>query len=334
MTDQTNPRSDPVARVLVFRRWRWGALVAYIIALPFVMAHLPPGPFLAVFFLTLIVGAVLFVRLGRHRLDPKHFEGSTSFETLVDALPQTFGTHLYLRERYSRDRGKQTSIKIKKRKSYSGIRSAQPFLILKAAGNRLFLTPRRYWLHTDGRVISGPIEAIDLETFDLEEKVVRPREDDQVLGSTWRYATKSGDRDLRFNDNHELWLVRRHAVELAIGKYRWAICLYGLNNARAFVSTFAEIANKPIEVEYHPQDEDEEQFAEEPPPIPPRWFDILGVSPQATVGEIKTAYRDLLKQYHPDRAAGLGEKLRRVANEEAGELIRAYKEGIAERGQG
>lgn len=335
MTDNTNNEPDRVPRVLTFRRWRWWLLSVYMIALPFHPAYVNPAVFFILVLITMIVGGVLFVRLARYRLDPSYFAGGEAFASMIDALPGTFGTHLYLRERYARDAGKRTPIKIKKRKGYSGLRSDQPFLVFKASGHRLFLTPNRYWLQTHGEVVSGPTSAIVIETFHLEEKVERPRKDDEVLGSTWRYATKSGDRDLRFNDNQELWLVRRHAVELAIGDYRWAICLYGIANARTFVSTLAEIAPQPIELEYHPDaGEEDEVLFEETPPGPRRWFEILGVTPQATVGEIKAAYRTLIQQYHPDRVAHLGEKLRRVANEEAGELNRAYKEGITARWQG
>ncbi|MCG5029729.1 hypothetical protein L0M97_14115, partial [[Ruminococcus] torques] len=74
-------------------------------------------------------------------------------------------------------------------------------------------------------------------------------------------------------------LVRRHAVELAIGQYRWAICLYGIANARSFVSAFAEIAPQPIELQYHPDadadadaedEDDDETFVDDTPPVPRR----------------------------------------------------------------
>ncbi len=43
------------------------------------------------------------------------------------------------------------------------------------------------------------------------------------------------------------------------------------------------------------------------------WWDILGVSPHASVEEINQRYRQLVMQYHPDRVAGLGPELIEVA---------------------
>ncbi|MCG4676479.1 J domain-containing protein, partial [Blautia obeum] len=76
-----------------------------------------------------------------------------------------------------------------------------------------------------------------------------------------------------------------------------------------------------MELQYHPDadadadaedEDDDETFVDDTPPVPRRWFEILGVTQQATIGEIKTAYRTLIQQYHPDRVVHLGEKLRRV----------------------
>lgn len=52
--------------------------------------------------------------------------------------------------------------------------------------------------------------------------------------------------------------------------------------------------------------------------------DILGVPADATVGEIKQAYRRLMKEHHPDRVAGLGEAEQAQAEERSKEINRAY----------
>lgn len=72
-------------------------------------------------------------------------------------------------------------------------------------------------------------------------------------------------------------------------------------------------------------DESHEENCEEQEP----WYEVLGVSPEANEGEIKTAYRERIKQYHPDRVSGLGEKLQLLAKAETQRLNTAREEGLS-----
>ena len=66
-----------------------------------------------------------------------------------------------------------------------------------------------------------------------------------------------------------------------------------------------------------------------PPPTrdeqPTDPYAILDVAPGASPDEITRAYREQLKRYHPDRVAGLGEELQRVAHERTIAIQRAYE---------
>ena len=46
-------------------------------------------------------------------------------------------------------------------------------------------------------------------------------------------------------------------------------------------------------------------------------FKILEIEPTATPKEVKAAYRKKIREYHPDRVAGLGDKLKKMADEES-----------------
>jgi DnaJ like chaperone protein len=54
-------------------------------------------------------------------------------------------------------------------------------------------------------------------------------------------------------------------------------------------------------------------------------FKILGVSPTATPAEIKKAYRDASKKYHPDKVHHLGPEYQKVAQEKMQQINRAYE---------
>jgi DnaJ like chaperone protein len=51
---------------------------------------------------------------------------------------------------------------------------------------------------------------------------------------------------------------------------------------------------------------------------------ILGLHPRNTPDDIKNRYRELVMQYHPDRVAHLGPKLREVAEQQMKEINEAY----------
>jgi len=54
-------------------------------------------------------------------------------------------------------------------------------------------------------------------------------------------------------------------------------------------------------------------------------YDILGIRPGASREEIKAAYREQIKLYHPDKVASLGEELRNVANRMSASITGAYR---------
>ena len=54
------------------------------------------------------------------------------------------------------------------------------------------------------------------------------------------------------------------------------------------------------------------------------YYTVLNVKEAASSAEIKTAYRVLIKQVHPDTNANLAPHLRKIAEDKAKELIEAY----------
>jgi DnaJ-domain-containing protein 1 len=55
-----------------------------------------------------------------------------------------------------------------------------------------------------------------------------------------------------------------------------------------------------------------------------QWFAVLGVSPSASVVEIKAAYRARISGYHPDKVASLADELRELAEMRSKAINDAY----------
>ncbi|HEY9250956.1 MAG TPA: J domain-containing protein [Rariglobus sp.] len=78
----------------------------------------------------------------------------------------------------------------------------------------------------------------------------------------------------------------------------------------------------------HPYERSE---ATPPPPSPKplAWHEVLGVSPNSNLDEIRAAYRKAITMYHPDRVAGLAPELQALAELRAKELNAAYATACA-----
>ena len=63
--------------------------------------------------------------------------------------------------------------------------------------------------------------------------------------------------------------------------------------------------------------------------IKTNWYTILGVSISANAKKIKHAYRKRISEYHPDKVAQLGEKLKELAVEESKKINAAYEYAIS-----
>jgi uncharacterized membrane protein YciS (DUF1049 family) len=57
-------------------------------------------------------------------------------------------------------------------------------------------------------------------------------------------------------------------------------------------------------------------------------FDVLGLSPVATIEEVKEAYRERVKQNHPDRVQGMSTAFTALAEAETKKLNAAYQEAL------
>ncbi len=86
-------------------------------------------------------------------------------------------------------------------------------------------------------------------------------------------------------------------------------------------NTFSE--NGPQENKSHAEEPDHDN-SEEEEYIPTSWFRILEVSQSATKEQIVTAYKQKIRQYHPDKVAQMGAEIRELAEFKSKQINAAY----------
>lgn len=82
-----------------------------------------------------------------------------------------------------------------------------------------------------------------------------------------------------------------------------------------------------------PEDESDDEPAASSPVEDFDFYELLGIQPTASPAEIKTAYRNRIKQCHPDKFVGRGAEFRHLAEERAKALNEAYAILSAKRGK-
>ena len=88
-------------------------------------------------------------------------------------------------------------------------------------------------------------------------------------------------------------------------------------------------------------------FPKKPPPRPPEtpwqggpaaapasatWPRTLGLLPEASPEQIRSAYKTLMSQYHPDKVASLGIELQQLAEAKSKEIGAAYRDAMRSHG--
>jgi hypothetical protein len=124
-----------------------------------------------------------------------------------------------------------------------------------------------------------------------------------------------------------LYVVRRAQL------HRWNE--FEIRNLR----TFAAAGPEPS-TDQEPGGEEAPQETADGPPVAPvtteeaAWFDVLGVSPLATIDDVKQAYKTLVKRNHPDRVQGMSPVFIAIAEAETKKINSAYAEALMHLRQG
>lgn len=81
----------------------------------------------------------------------------------------------------------------------------------------------------------------------------------------------------------------------------------------------------------HTEESDNDESCKEES-IPTSWFRILEVSQSATKEQIVAAYKQKIRQYHPDKVAQMGAEIRELAEFKSKEINAAYDYAMKQQG--
>lgn len=332
--------SNPLFRVLAFRSY---AAAATILLVPFTIYLLWVSAWLGLGF---IAATWIVMRIfGRYRLPEESFsEIKDNYAKAGKTLAKSELSYANIHVRSDTSSG-QHETKIKFKKSTRGIKAKKPFLYVKCGSSRFIATNKTYWLKFEGKTLSGNTANIQLVAFDYYTVVDDDRQDDEVVGSVWKYATKNGERDWRFKDNQEMYRVCRKGLSLHIEEFALDFHLFSIGAQEEFSDAFRTVLNTPTAPrqlgytaeEYETGQEDdsedeEENDFDEQAYYNDVWPAVLDVEPDATIDDITTAYLAQIEQYNPEHVAHLGERLRSTANEESEAIKAAYRAALRSRG--
>lgn len=194
------------------------------------------------------------------------------------------------------------------------------------------------------------IEYSEIELRFSETRVTEsgqiPKESN-IVDYTWRFVNKDGSPDRRYSGNYPIPIVlygeisikseNRFNIRFLLGKieepYNYVNELFKYQ-----VMAYPEISRKRQEDQYWKErqqgsrskekqekkaDRDNNKAKAEGSKRDP--YEVLGIKRGATRDDIKKAYYEKIKEYHPDKVATLGEDLKKLAEERTKEINEAFK---------
>jgi hypothetical protein len=253
---------------------------------------------------------------GSIQLDQSYFSSSPDFSTALECIKdiETI-THFNHDDPFleSDDDTEELvdanyRVTIKYIRKFRRIRAPIPFIAISTEDNFLILTPVRYWSFLDGEYSYGDTNKLDFECFKYEVKLTSPRSRDEILQETWKHATKSGDRDMRYKDNFSASLIQRYGVTLLLQDGpKWEFG--GLLDAEQdpLMETLQRIIDREFVEELDEKDQNGERYEEVDEDNETStddqgkncgsesWYDVLGLSPTPTAREIFATHDELDK---------------------------------------
>ncbi len=137
------------------------------------------------------------------------------------------------------------------------------------------------------------------QKYNAAEKALKKEE----LLNTWEINFENNLQLLKFDDARKIL----ESVQEFLPKGRVTLAWKKYNNAK----------------KNHDSKENKSENKEEKKEKDP--YSVLNVSPKSTEGEVKKAYKELAKKYHPDKVIHLGDEFKNLAHEKMIKINEAYE---------
>jgi uncharacterized membrane-anchored protein len=116
----------------------------------------------------------------------------------------------------------------------------------------------------------------------------------------------------------------KQLIDIVKDSWFWLLVLFGLA-ATAWDKYKTRFSSPEAAPTSHANSAEPNQNAPSPSTHKRNWWEVLGVSASATDDEISSAYKQAIRQYHPDKVATLGPEIRAVAETKSKEINEAYR---------
>ncbi|MEB3356226.1 MAG: J domain-containing protein [Synechococcales bacterium] len=155
--------------------------------------------------------------------------------------------------------------------------------------------------------------------------------DAHIIGQTWQHVTPAGTPDPKVGNNPRLYQVQYGLLRL-VASIGFSLRLHVSNVllAEQFTKTVVSVQQwlsprqrEDAEPSYarRSNGRSPEHLSEEPVSA----YEVLGITPGASLNEIRAAYHRVARQNHPDKVVGLAPEFRTLAEQRMKVITAAYK---------
>ncbi|MBU62682.1 MAG: hypothetical protein CMI26_09285 [Opitutae bacterium] len=140
----------------------------------------------------------------------------------------------------------------------------------------------------------------------------------------WQFFASGGQQNDILGLTHNLiWLTLMSSMW-------WVLCKFDIffQPDSKEECNFEDIGTAPPTQTHHSEYEDTEEESYEPKnssnPQEDNFARVLGLADPYDMDDVKSAYRSLIAQYHPDKVSRMGDEIREVAERKAKEINESY----------